>query len=207
MGEDAVFDVRGPWAPLTPGEAAELLRGAGFPWWIAGGHAIELAVGEAFRAHADLDVLVLHRDHAELRRRLGGWEAGLADPPGTLRAWPEGGQVPEGVHDVWCRRAPGEPWAVQFMLDGADGADWVSRRDPRIRMPLAHLGRVTGDGIPYLRPEVQLYYKAKAVREKDALDFARVSPLLDAEARTWLSAALALSSPGHPWRDGLSRCT
>jgi len=53
------------WDLMTPAQAAELLRAAPFPWWIAGGHAIEFAVGKgALRAHDDLDVLVQGEDGA-----------------------------------------------------------------------------------------------------------------------------------------------
>ncbi len=210
---DAVIDTnatvlaRGPWAPLSPQEAAELLAGAEFPWWIAGGYAIELAVGETYREHGDLDVLVLRRDQARVRRYFGGWNLFLADPPGagTLRAWQTGRGLPSRVHDVWCRRAPDVPWSVQLMLDEADGDDWVSRRDSRIRRPLAQLGEVASTGIPYLSPEVQLFYKAKNVREKDQLDFDRVLPHLDAGQQAWLASALELALPGHVWLGSLRR--
>ncbi|BFV56347.1 hypothetical protein KCMC57_up14510 [Kitasatospora sp. CMC57] len=132
-----------PWAPLSPKEAAELLAGADFPWWIAGGYAIELAVGGAYRGHGDLDVLVLHRDQAGVRRYFGEWDVFLADPhgAGTLRTWPMGEDLPSRAHDVWCRRAPDEPWSVQLMFDEADGDEWASCRDSRIRRPTTQLGR------------------------------------------------------------------
>ncbi|MEU9887907.1 amino acid transporter [Sphaerisporangium sp. NPDC051011] len=205
INTNATVLARGPWAPLSPQEAAELLAGADFPWWIAGGYAIELAVGETYREHSDLDVLVLRRDQARIRRHFDRWDLFLADPPGagTLRAWPEGEDLPGQVHDVWCCRAPDEPWSVQLMLDEADTDEWVSRRDARVRRRLAQLGRVTSTGIPYLSPEVQLFYKAENVRAKDEIDFERVVPLLDVGQRAWLASALGLVLPGHAWLDRL----
>lgn len=195
----------GSWIPYTPRAVAELFAAADFPWWIAGGYAIELAVGRSFREHGDLDVLVLRRDQLRLRALLATWDLHLADPPGagTLRAWPESAGVPPLIHDVWCRRAPGQPWSVQVMVDESDGDEWVSRRDARVRRPVAQLGHVTADGIPYLRPAVQLFYKAKGVREKDQLDFEAVLPLLSDGERAWLSSALTLTLPGHVWLDRL----
>ncbi|MFF9097395.1 nucleotidyltransferase domain-containing protein [Streptomyces sp. NPDC014802] len=32
-----------------------MFAGADFPWWIAGGYAIELAVGRELRPHGDLE--------------------------------------------------------------------------------------------------------------------------------------------------------
>ncbi|HEY3749649.1 MAG TPA: hypothetical protein VGL80_10645 [Pseudonocardiaceae bacterium] len=60
------------------------------------------------------------------------------------------------------------------MLDESAGQSWVSRRDPRLRRPLATVGRTSPDGIPYLAPEIQLFYKAARPRAKDEADFATV---------------------------------
>ena len=51
---------------------------------------------------------------------------------------------------------------------------WLFRRDARLCRPLSTIGRQTEDGLPYLAPEIQLLYKAKAPRPKDEADFARV---------------------------------
>lgn len=70
--------------------------------------------------------------------------------------------------------------------------------------PLTSLTRQTPAGIPYLAPEIQLLFKAKPVPlAKDEHDFATAVPLLDETGRTWLAAALKLSSPEHPWIERL----
>ncbi|MFD2355087.1 nucleotidyltransferase domain-containing protein [Nonomuraea ferruginea] len=48
-------------------EVAALLATAPLPWWIGGGHAIEPAVGHAYRTHGDVDLGLLRRDHAPRR--------------------------------------------------------------------------------------------------------------------------------------------
>jgi hypothetical protein len=51
-----------------------------FPgWWVAGGYAIELAVGYPVRAHHDIDVLLLRRDQMIVQQALAGWEWWAAD--------------------------------------------------------------------------------------------------------------------------------
>ncbi|MGW1223897.1 nucleotidyltransferase domain-containing protein [Streptomyces sp. NPDC001515] len=190
----------GPWEPMPLDEAVRLLAPLREPWWIAGGYAIELAVGRAFRAHADLDVLLLRRDQLAVQRILPGAEWWAADPPGTLRPWPPGEILPAGVHDIWCRPGPDAPWRVQFMLDDVADGDWVYRRDPRIRLPLDRIGRVTGDGVPHLAPEVQLLYKARSPRPKDERDFEEALAVLDEDGRSWLTETLTLAEgAGHPW--------
>nr|WP_020498457.1 hypothetical protein [Sciscionella marina] len=169
------------------------------PWWIAGGYGIELAVGRPLRAHGDIDVLLLRRDQSELPRLLGDWELCAADPPGTLRPWREGEWLGPRVHDIWCRR-PGGPWRIQVMLDESDGADWVSRRDSRLRRNSARLGAWTAQGIPYLAPEIGLFYKAQRPRARDESDFAAVAGLLGPAARGWLAGAIVANyGAGHPW--------
>lgn len=55
------------------------------------------------------------------------------------------------------------------------------------------------DGISYLQPEIQLLYKAKGLRAKDAVDFENTLPHLNERRRAWLCAGLERTLPGHPW--------
>jgi hypothetical protein len=189
---------------MSPETVAGLFGRLTTPWWIAGGYAIELFVGQTLRSHGDIDVLLLRRDQQQVHQVLDGWDIQAADPPGTLRPWPAGEQLLVGVHDIWCREHPDGPWRIQVMLDEADGDEWIPRRDARIRRPIASLGRVTEHGTPILAPEVQLFYKAKGKLPKDEIDFAAALPLLEAQARQWLDEALSITAPNHPWRAALA---
>jgi hypothetical protein len=197
-------DELGPWEPLSPAEVAGMFGRMTAPWWIAGGWAIELFLGRPVRSHADIDILLLRRDQHWVHELLPGWDIQAADPPGSLRPWPAGETLPAEVHDIWCREHPGGPWRLQFMLDVTDGEDWVSRRDARIRRPVASLGLRTEDGLPILAPEIQLFYKAKGLRPKDSVDFEAALPHLDTAARHWLDSALAMTAPAHRWRAALA---
>jgi hypothetical protein len=53
--------------------------------------------------------------------------------------------------------------------------------------------------VPYLVPEVQLLFKAKARRPQDDADFENVRAALEPAQRTWLAGALRIVHPGHPW--------
>ncbi|GAA1029444.1 hypothetical protein GCM10009557_17960 [Virgisporangium ochraceum] len=190
----------GPWQAVTVTRAAELFAHLGAPWFVAGGWAIELAVGGPVREHADIDIMLLRRDQGRLHDVLPGWDIHAADPPGTLRPWPRHEVLPSGVHDVWCRPAADEPWRLQVMLDESIGDRWVSRVDARVTRPVASLRNLTPDGIPYLTPEVQLFYKSRHTRPRDETDFSAVLPYLDGRQRSWLDDALALTAPDHAWR-------
>ncbi|WP_410627783.1 hypothetical protein [Amycolatopsis sp. cmx-8-4] len=69
-----------------------------------------------------------------------------------------------------------------------------------MRRALADLGTHSAAGIPYLVPEVQLFYKSARPRPKDEQDFAAVLPVLDRAQRRWLADALGTA---HPWHDRL----
>ncbi|MEV6865530.1 amino acid transporter [Streptosporangium subroseum] len=193
-----------PWEPAPLVEVVALFQGMDAPWWIGGGYAIELAVGRAYREHADIDIGLLRRDQLAARHLLADWDCHAADPPGMLRPWPIDEVLPGEVHDIWVREHAGGPWRFQLMLDEADGDEWVYRRDGRIRRPLASL-TVAEDGFRRLAPEIQLLYKAKGRRAKDEVDFAEVLPVLTGAQRRWLEEALAIEHGTHPWRDLLHR--
>jgi hypothetical protein len=74
----------------------------------------------------------------------------------------------------------------------------TSRRSAQIRGPRDTL-LVDYNGIPCVRIEVQLLYKARATLPKDQSDFAACLPRLDPAARQWPIDGLRVLYPGgHP---------
>ncbi|MGW1894158.1 nucleotidyltransferase domain-containing protein [Streptomyces sp. NPDC002004] len=193
----------GRWDPASLSEVVARFSGLESCWWVAGGFAIELAVGQRIRSHGDIDVLLLRRDQREAQQVLAGWQWWAADPPGSLRPWAWGEVLPLRVHDIWCRPGPDDPWRIQVMLDESRGQEWVSRRDPRVCRPISTLGMTSADGVPYLAPDVQLYYKAKTPRLKDEEDFEAVLPVLTDPQRRWLVEAISKTYGPHPWIERL----
>jgi hypothetical protein len=188
-----------PWEPYSPQAVGGLFRSLDGPWWIAGGYALEAFVGQPFRAHEDIDVLVLRRDTANLHTVLEGFELWAADPPGALRRWESSETLPTRVHDIWCRVSGTAIWKLQLMVDEVEGEEWVSRREARVRRPIGRLGW-SHDGVRYLAPEVQLFYKAGSPRDKDERDREKVLPLLGGDARAWLQEAVAtVYGRESPW--------
>lgn len=199
------------WEPASPTGVAQIFSSSPARWWIAGGYAIELAAGRQIREHGDIDVLVLRPDQLAVQHVLPSWQWYTADPPGTLRPWRQGEQLPAGVHDIWCRPGPVQAWQLQVMLDESCAGHWVSRRDRRIRRPIDSIGAVTANGILYLAPEIQLFYKAKDPRpahlrdrpcvvHPSAVTTTRISVAIDAMAAQGLTAintAILASSTGE----------
>lgn len=177
-----------------------VLAAVAAPWWLAGGWALDTFLGRRTRPHEDTDVLILRPDHLEVRRALSEWDAYAADPPGTLRPWPVGEELPATVHDIWLRRSPTTPWSFQLMIDDTRGDNWIFRRDSRITRSITDLsGPGSTSAVQVLAPEIQLLYKSKGLRPKDQADFEAVLPALDAARREWLRSALAVVSSAHPW--------
>jgi hypothetical protein len=186
------------WRALEPPAAHRILRAVDAPWWIAGGWAIDLFVGRQTRAHKDLDVGVRRVDASRIIAALSGWEFFEAKQGSLVPLAP--GMAPRaGVNSLWGRPV-GEPhWNLELLLDDSDESDWIFRREPSIRRPLATALCATPDGTPYLAPEIQLLYKARDLRPEDQSDFDHAAPRLDRAAVRWLRDGLSRLLPQHPW--------
>ena len=185
-------------------EVAEVLRGFRHPWAVGGGWALDLALGRVTRPHADVDIAVFRADQAALRAALPRWRF-EAVKGGTLAQWAPGEWLELPVHEVHARPpAGGGGRALEFLLNERVGADWVYRRDPEVRCPLAHALLKVPGGVRVLAPEVVLLYKSKAPRLADEADFRAARPLLTRGARAWLRTALLCATPDHPWAASLA---
>jgi len=185
-------------------EVAAILRDLRAPWAIAGGWALDLALGRVTRPHADVDVAVFRDDQAELRRALPGWRFDTV-VGGALTTWKPGAWLALPAHEVHARPPAGRPGpAIELLLNERAGADWVYRRDPGVRLPLTRAIREGPEGVRVLSAEIVLLYKSKAPRATDEDDFRTALPTLDAYARRWLAAAIRRADAQHPWAAALA---
>ena len=199
--------VTGPTLPRPIADAARLLVDLRVPWAVAGGWAIDLAVGRTTRRHADVDLALLRDDQAALHAALPGWTLRAATG-GTLVSWTPGVRLERPVHEVHALWPGGsEAPVLEFLLDEREGPDWVYRRDTAVRRPLRRVCRRGPGGVRVLAPEVVLLYKSKAPRLADEHDLLVGRSLLDGEARAWLVAALTRQDARHPWITVLARAS
>lgn len=189
------------WAPLGVEEIRRLFADWHGAWGIAGGWALDLHLGRQTRTHDDIDVLLPLADYAQAYDRLSAnWELHLAERGELTRLGPQ--DRPEGETDIWARRDAHSPWAFQLMLIDIRDGMWTYRRARAVRRPADDLMLRTDDGVPYLRPEVQLLYKggSASIRDKDQRDLETMLPCLTEAEKTWLCDALRAQFPqGHPW--------
>ena len=188
----------GNWATTKPEDAASWFSSLTVSWWVAGGWALDLFLGWQFREHGDFDVGVLRHDAPQLLAALANWEIFEAQG-GALSQLCYSVAPRQDVNSLWCRPAGSMLWSVEVLLDAGDTDFWVFRRQPQIRRPWNEVIRRAPQGLPYLAPEIQLLYKARAPRPRDQDDFAHIGPRLDAPARKWLRESLQMTQPGHDW--------
>ena len=168
------------------------------PWAIAGGWAIDLALGYQTRPHPDIDIALFRSGQAGLRAGLPGWRFDIVIK-GVFNPWEAGLWLELPVHEVHARPAVGTAApALEFLLNEQDGNEWVYRREPAVRLPLSRAFRKVAAGLQVLAPEIVLLYKSKSPRPSDMADFLAAQPILDKAGRAWLRAALERTAPGHP---------
>ena len=185
-----------PWQPWTPDETARRLEHVAAPWAVAAGWALELFVGESWRPHEDLEVALPAPRFDDVREALAELEFWVPAGEGRLQPLAESASESQ---QTWGLDLVARAWRLDVFREPSAGDSWICRRDPSIRVPHAELVERTAAGIPFVRPEVVLLFKAKRSREKDEADFEAVLPRLDAARRDWLRAALARVHPGHAW--------
>ena len=185
-----------PWDAWEPAEITERLRGVDVPWCVAAGWALDLFRGETTREHEDLEVAVPIGRFEEIRAALGAFGF---DVVGSRHRWPLDNPAFNVMHQTWVRELDTGVYRLDIFREPHDGEIWINRRDPSMRIAYEQIIEISPDGIPYLVPEIVLWFKAKHERPKDQADFEGTLPLLGPSRRAWLADALAREHPGHRW--------
>jgi hypothetical protein len=182
-----------------------LLRDWGRPWGVAGGWAIDLFLNRPTRFHKDIEVAVFRRDQGEIRRHLTahGWSFQKVQA-GKFFPWAEGETLQSPVHEIWCRSEQGE--SLELLLNECSDTEFIFRRQPAIRLPIAHAFLESPSGIPILAPEIVLLYKSKrSADDNERADFDSIVNHLELKSRLWLCESLSVLCPEHAWVS-LLRC-
>jgi hypothetical protein len=174
-----------------------VLAGVDLTWCVVGGWAIDLFLGRETRSHGDLEIAIARADFPRLRDHLPTYRLHSVGG-GEVRAMSAHEVTPPDKHQNWVLDVDENVWRMDVMLEPGDEETWVYRRDESVRAPRQRMVS-TRDGVPFMKPEAVLLYKAKAQRPKDEADFAACLPLLDVEARQWLREILIRLHPEHSW--------
>ncbi|TFE00146.1 nucleotidyltransferase domain-containing protein [Jeotgalibacillus sp. R-1-5s-1] len=162
-------------------------------WFMAGGWAIDLAIGRKTRDHHDIEIGVLRGNQQAVFSFFTDWSFRKV-VRGEFHSW-QGEQLALPVHEL---HGGYQGLNLEVLLNEHDQKDWIFRRDQLIRRPLEksilHFG-----GIPCLAPEIVLLYKASKPRAKDEEDFENILPFLQTDQASWLNDALKIHKPDHHW--------
>ncbi len=198
LSPDEIEALHARWSSCwTPSEVAQQLAGIGTPWYVAAGWALDLFRGRQTRIHGDIEIAIPAASFPEVRRRFPAY---AFDAAGSGRIWKDAApEVLAAVHQTWLRDPATGNYLLDVFREPHDGDTWIFRRDETIRLPFSSIIHQTGDGIPYLAPELVLLFKAKHAREKDQRDFDATVPHMTRAQHETLAELLARVHPGHPW--------
>jgi hypothetical protein len=202
LGHDEIDRWYGAFDALDPNTIGDFMAGFDRPWWIVGGWSIEVFTGVS-REHEDMDVSILASDATAFRLFLGeSWNPWNVDN-GWFRPFDE--RFPDIAPDsqLWVRRDATSRWVLDMPLTPDVDGRWTNKRHPAHIEALEDVTWVAPDGHRYARPEVTLMFKARQDRAKDVRDAELTIPMLDEDARRWLSRTVAQWAPDHPWVTGL----
>lgn len=181
-----------------PQKIAALMRDFQSDWFIAGGWAIDLYLGEISRPHDDIEIAIFRRDQIALQNYLNDWVLQKVENS-VLSVWNQNDFLELPVHEIHCFREMSDPQNFEILLNERNDIEWIYRRNERVTKSLTEICLTTNSGIRFLRPEIVLLYKSKNPRAKDEQDFEAVVKHLDAESKKWLANALAICDSKHCW--------
>ncbi|MBU1701802.1 MAG: GNAT family N-acetyltransferase [Candidatus Eisenbacteria bacterium] len=188
------------WTHIACTDVVNRFEQDGVLCWISGGWAVDLHLGRQTRAHDDIDISILRADQLKLKNLFPGWEIFHTHAPG-LRYW-NGVKYLHSIPNVWLRENSDSPWAVEVLFQESKNEMWQYRRIPSIQRSVAEIGLISDDGLPYLRPEIQLLYKGggTSYRKKDLQDLIALLPVISPAEKSWLVDSIRIEFPeGHDW--------
>jgi hypothetical protein len=170
----------------------------GFPadWYLCGGWAVDAWLGRETREHKDVDIAVFQDALPALLAHLDGWDLLAHDArlPDDDEEW-AGRPVKLPAH-IHARR---DEIDLDVQVNERSGGRWRLSRRPRVSIALDRAAGPSAWGLPVLRPEALLFYKAEDTRPRDDADFQALLPLLDRRQAAWLRRAIERVQPGHAW--------
>jgi len=159
----------------------------GYPWFIAGGWAIDLFLGRETRNHDDIEIGIYRKHQMQLYRYLEKYKKYYIDNRSRVgihekREWnKEYLRLP--IHELYIEY---RDLKIEVLLNERDDTSWIYRRNENIKREEKKVILLTDKRIPYLCPEVVLLYKTKDIRDKDIVDLENVCSKMNDEQKKWL---------------------
>jgi len=186
------------WDSWRPEDLAKRLDGAGITWYVRGGWALDLFMGQQTHDHADLEFATLPSDIPKARKALSELEF-FAARNGQLSFLERDADVPDDIWQRWGADFKSQVWRVDMMFERGTKDRWVYKRNNAISQPRDQSMYLNDQGIPFLAPANVLLFKAKHTRDKDVQDFDRVLPHLRPHEKAVLRRRIVSEHSVHPW--------
>ena len=173
------------------------------PWFVAGGWAIDLAIGRVTRQHNDIDFCIFRDSLHQFLSYFEEWKIEVSIPGTSQRLACqsiEDATLPR--HELHCDF---ENINIEILLNDRAGENLLFRRDTSIALPLERFTCWTNDNIPFVHPAWLLLFKAKYSKEKDQKDFKEVIKILSKDDLKWLHQALCQHQPDSQWLRELNK--
>src|ERR1022692_1658302 len=101
-------------------DVADLMQGFVAPWFVSGGWAIDLFLGEVTRQHADIEIGIYRCDQRALWHQLPGWildKAIQTTNGGKWVPWAQGEELRLPVHQIRATYAHAACKEFEFFLN------------------------------------------------------------------------------------------
>lgn len=183
--------------PLSPQAVADLFQAASVRWWISGGVALDLWLGEPVRERRNIDVSVVRQDLRQLLEALPDTYVVYAMRDEDLVPFADVAEDDE-VQPVFVWDREKSAWVLRINVEDGAPRVWVYKRDPRLQLPWDQ-AVLSIDGFPVGAPQAQLVWKALRPRREDDTDMRAVIAKLSDEARAWYERAILSIHPHSSW--------
>lgn len=173
------------------------------PWYIAGGWAIDIELGEVTRKHKDLDICIFREDAAYALNYFQDWDIHVTIP-GENRLEPckniEDLKLPRyGLHLYKDNEF------LELLLTDRAEEEIVFRKNNEVRMKMKEFGKGSATR-PYVNPAWQLLFKSLSTRKEDEHDFKIYRDRIqDKSSMKWLRDSMITTNGNKEWIEELTK--
>jgi hypothetical protein len=159
----------------------------GYPWFIAGGWAIDLFLNRETREHEDIEIGIYRKNQMQLYRYFGRQRKFYIDNRNHIGkherlVWnKEYLRLP--IHEVYVEY---EGLEIEVLLNEKDEDNLIYRLNEKIKLSEEKAILYNKEEIPYLSPEIVLLYKSNYMRDKDIADISNASIGMNESQKKWL---------------------
>ena len=159
----------------------------GYPWFVAGGWAIDLFLNRETRVHEDIEIGIFRKNQMQLYKYFGNQKKYFIDNRNKFgkhekHEWnKEYLQLP--IHELYSRC---DGLEIEILLNERENEQWIYRRNNKVRLDIEKAILFNVDKIPFLSPEIVILYKSKDIREKDITDINNTIGSMNKAQISWL---------------------